>query len=416
MQNIVIEKPYEFVPPHRGSWWPSFIQKFRLIDRWLRKAHGVVSYECRYAERLRASINAGYGVMLTPNHCRAADPVAIGFLAREARTHAYAMASWHLYNQDWFTAFAIKRMGGFSVYREGIDRRAINTAIDILEKAERPLIIFPEGAVTMTNDRLTALLDGVAFIARAGAKRRKRYVRDGKVVVHPVAIKYLFQSDLVSSTDRVLTEIEHRLSWQPQKHLPLLDRVTKIGMSLLALKEIEYFGNPRSQRFQTRLQNLINHLLQPLEEEWFDRAQDGPVVPRVKALRMKILPAMVAGSIDAAERQRRWQQLADIYLAQQVSSYPHDYLRTRPSVDRILETIERFEEDLTDSMSVKGDQHVVIEVAEAIPVNAKRDRSAETDPLMAEIETTLQAMLDDLAMESPLWAESGDTQLESLTV
>ena len=405
MQKVVIEKPYEFVPPHRGSWWPTCIQKLRLIDRWLRKEHGIVSYECRNWHRLRESLDAGHGIMLTPNHCRACDPVAIGFLAREAKTHVYAMASWHLYHQDWFTTFAIKRMGGFSVYREGIDRKALNTAIDVLEKAERPLIVFPEGAVTMTNDRLTALLDGVAFIARAGAKRRARYLSGGEVVIHPVAFKYLYQDDVEETTKKVLADIEHRLSWQLQGDQPLVDRITKIGLTLLTLKEMEYFGKPQGDRFHDRLVKLINHLLEPLEQEWLDRLPGGPVVPRVKALRMKILHDMVQGNIDQGERTRRWRQLADIYLAQQVASYPPDYLTTYPSVDRILETIERFEEDLTDQISVKGRRHVIIEVGEAIPVTAKRDKTQESDPLMDRIERDLQAMLDKLATESPLWQD-----------
>ena len=49
-----------------------------------------------------------------------------------------------------------------------------------------------------------------------------------------------------------------------------------------------------------------------------------------------------------AERTRRWKQIADIYLAQQLSCYPPDYLAQNPSVDRVLEIIENFEEDLFD--------------------------------------------------------------------
>ncbi len=104
MQKIIIQKPYEFIAPHRGNWWPTFIQRFRLIDRWLRKSHGIVQYECRHTNRLRASLDAGHGILLTPNHCRPCDPVVMGFPAREAGTHVFAMASWHLFNQDWFTA------------------------------------------------------------------------------------------------------------------------------------------------------------------------------------------------------------------------------------------------------------------------------------------------------------------------
>lgn len=406
MQQIVFEKPYEFIPPHRGDWWPSFIQRFRLIDRWLDKDHGITSWECRNADRLRDSLRAGNGILLTPNHSRPADPVVMGWLARECQTHVFAMASWHLYQQDWFTAFAIQKMGGFSVYREGVDRKALNTSIEMLAQAKRPLIIFPEGAVTRTNDRLTALLDGVAFIARAGARKRQKVQPDSKVVVHPVAIKYRFRGDLAEVLDPVLTKIEHRFSWRVHRQRSSLsDRISRVGKGLLALKEIEYFGRPQEGKLHERLDGLIDRLLSPLEDYWIGSSQNGPVVPRVKTLRTRILPEMVAGTLSKEERARRWEQLADIYLSQQVSSYPPDYLVEHPSIDRLLETVERYEEDLTDRVTPHHDIHAIIDVGEPIEVNPKRDRGAESDPLMDTIEQRLQGMLDELKTESPIWED-----------
>ncbi len=402
MQNIVIEKPYKFVPPHRGNWWPSFIQAFDLYWPYLRRSEGIVSCEIRNSERLTASLKAGHGIMLAPNHCRNGDPIVMGALAKKVGTHVFAMASWHLFNQDGFTSFAIHKMGGFSIYREGVDRQAINTAIEILETAERPLVVFPEGAVSRTNDRLHAMLDGVAFIARTAAKRRQKRGDGGRVVIHPIAIKYLFQGDLKASVEGVLSDIEHRLSWHPQTHSELLERITRIGRALLCLKELEYFGREQSGPFEDRLTGLIDRLLGPLEEEWLGEQQAGPVVPRVKSLRMKILPEMVHGGLDKQERDRRWKQLAAIYLAQQISCYPPDYLRN-PTVDRLLETVERFEEDLTDKARVHGSLHAVIQVGEPIEVSPVRDRKAAVDPVMAELDQALQGMLDKLASESPLY-------------
>ena len=376
MQRIVVEEPYEFIPPHHGNWWPSFIQCFELHKRYLRKDEGVVDFECRNVERLKESLAAGHGIMLTPNHARPGDPIVMGVLAKAAKTHVYAMASWHLFKQDWFTAFAIRRMGGFSLYREGMDRQSINTAIKIIESAERPLIVFPEGSVTRTNDRVHALLDGVSFIARTAAKRRKKESADKKVVIHPVAIKYLFAGDLEAAVIPILEQIELRLSWQPLDDMPLLDRITKIGRALLSLKEIEYFGETQEGRLRDRLAGLINRLLVPLEQQWLGSEKDGPVVPRVKNLRMAILPDMVKGNVSDSERSKRWRQLADIYLAQQISCYPPDYLVERPSVSRILETVERFEEDLTDKAKPLGHLKAVIEVGEAIEVTTQRDRRA----------------------------------------
>jgi hypothetical protein len=154
-----------------------------------------------------------------------------------------------------------------------------------------------------------------------------------------------------------------------------------------------------------RLSRLTDGLLNPLEIEWLGSAQSGSVVPRVKALRMKMLPEMVQGTLAEEERARRWRQLAAIYLAQQLSCYPPDYLTQHFSVDRILETLERFEEDLNDKARVHGSLKAVIEVGEAIEVSPERDRSCKVDPLMPLLENTLQTMLDRLALESPIYRE-----------
>ncbi len=401
MQDIIIEKPYVFVPPYRGTAWSSWIQYFNLHGYYLKKYEGVEGYECRHVERLKASLAAGHGILLTPNHPRTADPLVLGWLAWESRSHFYAMASWHLFHKSAMMSWAMRRVGAFSVYREGVDRQAISTAIEILETAERPLVIFPEGTTSRANDRLQSLLDGVAFVARAAAKKRARGDHPGKVVVHPIGIKYLFHGDLQKTVTPVLEEIEHRLTWHPQEG-SLLQRIGRVGLGLISLKELECLGQTQQGTLAQRLVNLIEALLNPLEKEWMAGVQCGAVVPRVKAIRMKLLPDMLAGKIAADERKRRWKQLADLYLAQQLAFYPPDYL-SQPTVTRILETVERFEEDLTDHARVHGRLRAVIEVDEAIEVSPDRDRSAAVDPLMATLESRLQTMLDRLSTESPQW-------------
>jgi hypothetical protein len=337
---------------------------------------------------------------LTPNHCRTADPLVMGFLARAAQTHVFAMASWHLFNQNRWSGWAIRMMGGFSVYREGIDRQAIDTAIEMLVSAKRPLIIFPEGATSHTNDYLHALLDGVAFVARVAAKRRAKAASGGKVVVHPVGIRYVLRGDYQPAAETLLDELESRLSWQSQRHLPLAERVTKIGIALLLLKEVEYFGEAQSGSLRERMRKLVDKLLVPGEIEWLGKPQTGPVNARVKNLRMKIMPGMVQGTLDAAEHARRWRTLADLQLAQSVASYPPKYLRGQPSAERIVEVLERFDEDFNQRATVLGNLHVILEVDEPIVVSPERDRNCEADPLMEAIDSRLRAMLVRQAAES----------------
>lgn len=405
MQKIIVEKPYQFIPPYRTTFWSTIIRAIRVHWFYLWRTEGVVAYEVRNVERLKASIAAGNGVLITPNHPRTADPLALGWLTVEANCHLYSMASWHLFHQGRISGWAIRAMGGFSVNREGVDRQAINLAIDLLAEAKRPLVIFPEGATSRTADQLQAMLDGVAFIARAAAKKRAKQNRTGKVVVHPIAVKYYYTGDIRRAADDVLTDIEHRLTWQPQRDLPLLARIAKVGSALLSLKEIEHLGQPQTGPLAERLSRLIDALLGPIETEWFGNIQRGPIIPRVRNLRIKILPDMVAGRVTSAERARRWEQLGEIYLAQQLANYPPNYL-AHPTVDRILEFLEKFEEDLTDKARLHGKLKVVLQIGEPIEVSPERQRGVEVDPLMTQIQQALQTMINELAAASPLLEET----------
>lgn len=399
MQNIIVEKPYRFIPPHRGNFLPSMIQTLRLTDRYLAKREGVTSYEIRGVDNLKESLRSGAGVLLAPNHCRYADPLAMGWVAREIGTHVFAMASWHLFNQSAFQAFAIRAMGGFSVYREGLDRQSLDTAIDCLVSAVRPLIVFPEGAVFRTNDLLQPLLEGVAFLARSAA--RKRHKQDGgQVIIHPVAIKYLYRGDVHRAVTPVIEEIERRLTWSHRHCSDLLERINKVSIALLSLKEIEYLGRSQEGSIPERQTRLVDHLLGPLEVKWLGVTQTGRLIPRIKQLRMKIVPNLTKAAITPGDRDELWRGLTAIYLAQQVASYPPGYLRPPTTVTRVLETVERFEEDLTDRSRVHRGLHAVIEVGRALPVPADKAPRDQEDPIMVDLRVELQSMLDRLAQEA----------------
>jgi len=390
MQNVVIDKPYEFVPPHRGRWWPWFLQRF--VPRRLRRKYGVAAVECQGVEKLLASHAAGHGIVVAPNHCRPYDPEVINEMCRQAGLLPFFVASWHLFMQGRLQTFMLRRLGAFSIYREGMDRAALNMAIEILEQTSRPLVIFPEGVVTRTNDQLNPLLDGIAFMARSAAKKRAKATVPGQVVVHPVAMRYRFDGDVRQTVEPVLCEMETRLSWRSQKHLTIEERIAKVGVALLALKEIEFLGQPQTGSVAERLQRLIDRLLGPLETEWLKGERPLHVAERVRKLRTAVLPDMLKDDLPEAERARRWAQLADMYLAQQLACYPPEYLAAAPTPERLLETVERFEEDLTDECRAHPPLRVHLTVGDAIVVSPARERG-DQDPVVAGIERQLQQML-----------------------
>ena len=126
MQNIVIDKPYTFVPPHRGAFWPAVIGP--LLRPYLSRVWGVTGVEFTGIERLRAALRERASIVLAPNHCRPCDPMVVSLLGAEAGTPLYTMASWHLFMGNRVTAWLLRRIGAFSVYREGLDRTALKAA------------------------------------------------------------------------------------------------------------------------------------------------------------------------------------------------------------------------------------------------------------------------------------------------
>jgi 1-acyl-sn-glycerol-3-phosphate acyltransferase len=309
MQNVVIAKPYEFVPPDRRWFWPAVFRP--LLRPFLAKVYGVTTVEIVGIESLRSALRERASVLLVPNHCRPCDPTVVAVLGAQAGTPLYTMASWHQFMGRRSMAWILRRIGAFSVYREGLDRAAIRTAIELLVEARRPLAIFPEGIITRSNDRLGALYEGPAFIAHSAAKQRARNEPGARTLLIPVALRYRF-----------------------------LGRLDESG---------------------------------------------------VRALRTAIVPELVEGGLSDAERDRRWDQLTRLNLAQRLSLYPPGYLDGHPSTERVLETVERLEEDLTDVATVHRPIAVTVSVGEPLVVAADGPRPAA---LTNEVRDRIESLLN----------------------
>mgnify|MGYP001418990204 CR=1 FL=1 len=85
-------------------------------------------------EKIREAQKAGHGILITPNHPHAADPLSLFHLSQATGSLFYVMASWHLFMEGAIQRFLIRTMGAFSIYREGIDRSSLQFAMEVLEK------------------------------------------------------------------------------------------------------------------------------------------------------------------------------------------------------------------------------------------------------------------------------------------
>ncbi len=394
MHRVVVDEPYQFVPPYRGqllSWM------FRLWLRpYLRSSYGIVQCTYQGLDYVRDSLKRGHGILLCPNHCRDSDPMAIGMLCRKIPSHVYSMASWHIFKQTKLEAFVVRRLGGFSIYREGLDRQSLDTAVQMVSQAERPLVIFPEGVISRANDRLNSLMDGVSFIARVAAKKRAEYAPGKKVVIHPIALRYRLVGELMDCIGPTLKRLEERTFWKSHQHLPVQQRIQRLANALLAAREIEIFGDSRTGSFRPRITNLMNAILQPAERQWLGKARTGDVISRVKDIRSAIVPELLKGQLSDDEKSYRWRQLTDCYYAQTLSMYPVDYLddgaRGPVTPERIAETVHRLEEDMTDRVTSHPCWRVNFSIGEALEVDPGR-KPRGVDPLTQTLRSQMLSLL-----------------------
>ena len=398
MQRIVFDDPYEFVPPFRSRIWSKMVGK--ILPTLMRRMYGVVSWETHGLDHLRASLEAGHGIILCPNHSRASDPMAMGSIVLATPCEVYAMASWHVFRQSRLETLVCRSVGAFSVYREGLDRKALELATEVVTTAERPLVIFAEGVISAANDRLLNLMDGIAFVARTAAKKRIKINPDAKVVVHPVACRYSHSRDPAEALLPTLDRLESMLFWQTNQHMDVAQRVAALDEANQSLREVQYLGHAREGSVPERAQWLANEILQNQELEWLGGKRTGDVVSRVKDLRLAMIPDMVSGAVDDAERQRRWRFLTELYFAQTMSMNVPGYLDRDKAGDRfnyrLVETLERVEEDLTDKLTTYDDMHIDIHVGEPIEVDPSFRRGRGPDPLMTNLR---QNMLDLMQTE-----------------
>ena len=396
--SVVFDRPYEFIPPHTGNLWPTLIQRLRLYDLHLRFGEGIVDHSIAGLDNFADPLRSGDGVLLAPNHCRYADPLVLGWPARELGTHLHALASWHLFNKSRFDQFAIRRMGAFSLNREQVDRTGLDYAINVLADATRPLIIFPEGATYRTNDYLKPLADGITFIARAAARRAAK--KDRKVQMIPVAMKYTCVDPPDDWVDAQLRALETRFGWRRgYDGGTFIQRLHRVHDAYLGTIEARFgVATGPTDDVHARREHLIDQLLHR-SESFFETPRDDVDDPAVRA---RAIRTEVASDYFARDRRHTETELrhhsaaADVVL--DLAAHPPHYLDPDQITDtRLVETIQRMQESMDGKSNNDVKLKVHIEFHEPIEVPPEKAPRRQTDPLLTQLDETLRRRLADLS-------------------
>jgi 1-acyl-sn-glycerol-3-phosphate acyltransferase len=345
------------------------------------------------AEQVRTAVDKGCGVLITPNHASHADSFCIYESAHQVGHPYYVMAAWQVFaNKSVLAQWVLRWHGGFSIDREATDMTAFKQAVSILQERPNPLVIFPEGEVYHCSERVTPFREGAAMIALTAAKRAKR-----PIVCIPAAIRLQYIDDPTPQLLQLMDDLEQQIFWRPQKDRPLEARIYKFAEAILALKETEYLGHTGTGDLPARTKHLANEILQRLEEQFELKQRDVTIPERVKEMRrVTIAKIEETEESNTKERARLNEVMDDIFLVVQLFSYPGDYVAEHPSIERMAETLDKFEEDVLDkfSASIRGSRRAWIEFGEPVPVELGRDRRAIAREMTDTLEDRVQQMLD----------------------
>ena len=351
---------------------------------------------------------------MTPNHSFHWDSYCLLEGAERLKTPFYFMTAWQVFAQsNWFDCESMRRCGCFSVDREGTDIQSLKTAVDIMQNRPQPLVIFPEGDVYHTNDRVTPFRDGAAAMALMAARKAER-----TVVIIPVAIKRWYTQDPTPSMLKTLGELEKRLYWRPRRNETVRERILHVAKGLLTLKELEYFGHPTEGEPVDRLKHLARSVLSRCEDRYAIRDRNAMIPERIKEVRRRIILAQQESSSQSVattppperrsselqspvteEQRRQWSaDMDDMFFVTQLYSYPGDYMEQSPTWERQAETLDKLEEDAlaANFPSVRGARRVIVRFDEPYELPRGKDKKVSPAEVTDHIEGRVQAMLDEL--------------------
>ncbi|HEV3345160.1 MAG TPA: lysophospholipid acyltransferase family protein [Pirellulales bacterium] len=384
-------------PPRPTPFWRAALEPWR---RWyLRRYYGIAEVEVDRLGEFCPGISPGDGVLLAPNHSHDSDPHVMMEVGRRLGRQLYFMAAWQIFRPHrGFDGWVLQRMGAFSVDREGCDRRAIHQATEILTTG-RSLVVFPEGEVYRLNDRLTPLLDGVAFMALSAQRELTKAGQGKKVWIVPTAIRYRYVDNIGASLLAAVERLENHMRYKPPHGTPLPDRILHYGELLLTIKEKEKFGRTFENEgdLAARIARLTEGLLARHEQNYLDRSPSAETVAlRVKALRRKLFELWTDEAADGEARRQAREALDDVQLALQAYSYPGNYVAEKPCVERMAETIEKLEEDLDGYARPKGRRRARVVFGQPIDLSqaAGSGRPREIAARVTDqLETAIQGLI-----------------------
>lgn len=387
--------PYRFFPPSYFA--PTAWLIRRCNKRWLSTKLKIDELEIHGSEHL-ASLPHGTRAVLLPNHPTHGDASIILETCRRLGIQPRIMAAYDLYHRGLIDGWVMRRVGCFSVDREGSDKPAMEEAAKTILEGRFPLTMFPEGNVYLENDRVAPFHDGAAFLAIRAAKQ---LVEKGqRVVCVPISTKATHLRDCREELREVFRLLCAKVGVPLDPSRPPLEMLRAIGLTALRQElRRRNLSVPNEGELKELVGAAAAEVLDRLEPQLgLERKKDADPLDRVRAAR-RIIHEVRTDPDRAAEHEAAARHAEDAMLAFRIASYSGDYVAERPSLDRIGETLEKLYED-THEVFLKpySPRKAIVQINEPIDVTALLESGVKQKQLIHDlterIEQSVQKGID----------------------
>ena len=395
------DQPYRYFSPKRIA-LTTWVLLFYNRRRYLPRRKQIMSVAPSGAEAVRQAWRRGDKLLFVPNHPTHADAPIVIEAQRQIGVRSQFMAAYDVFLRGRLDAWVMRRLGAFSVDREGSDKRALTQAMSALTGRRDALTIFPEGNVYLQNDQVTPFHDGAAFLGLRAAKQLAQQGR--RLLVAPVSIKATYLTDIREALIARLRQLGEDVGVPMQSDQTPLEAMRQIGVAglhrNLAQRGVDA---PKAESLTELIQQSAGAVLERLESKLDIEPTEGAgLIDRVRQVRRAIHEVRTdeARAIDHAAA-ATWADEA--MVAFRIASYSGQYVAANPTLDRYAETIEKLSEDFYDRLPDPfGPRQALVHFNEPIDAATYLDggRSGKTRAavrrLTADCEQAVQRGLDQL--------------------
>ncbi|MGC9311696.1 MAG: lysophospholipid acyltransferase family protein [Sediminispirochaetaceae bacterium] len=343
----LIDKPFLWYPPRPH---PIISPVGRLYNKYVYlpgKSHLIKEFHCSGREKIRElRADRRNRFLFLANHPSHSDPQIIMESLRGMGISSHYLTSYDLfYRRTPFERWAMQKSGAFSIDRESFNARPFNVAAGIVRDGKHALTIFPEGRPYLQNDLVTPFMSGAVYIGLAAQKALLG--TDKKVFLVPTAVKLTHTEDCLSLLMRMLLRLADDIGYNPGRtdDPVALAENTAIALMQRALKS---FGYPMVEEgsLETMRDQAAEIIIRDLETRtgWANGEEKDPW-KRVLAIRSGIHRILLDPdrNLPLVPAAGQWARRA--LTAMKIISYPVNYLRENPTLDRFGEVVERLLED-----------------------------------------------------------------------